>query len=219
MLRGMSDQPMSRRERNKQRNREEIIEAALDEFSEKGFHDASMQEIADRADFAIGTVYSLFGSKEKLYLELLATYMKKTGSSLRIILEDGDDEYKQLLEYATQKGKLLSEHPKMARIVLYETTGPTTTFKSGLQPIIREQYEFFVRRIASLFQRGIDRGVFRDFGSYYLAVLLDGITNAYLYQALEDPEQHSYEAILEFIQEVFGKIILTEEYRAAMDEE
>lgn len=209
----MSTKRLPRRERNKIRNREEILEAALEEFSAKGFRDASMQDIAARAEFAIGTVYSLFDSKDELYLELLSNYVEKASVIFHGILEQGDDEYERLINYAVAKGELFRDNPLMARIVVHETTGPSTTFTRGLQPIIKEQYEFWLRRIASEFERGIQNGIFRTYDSYYLAVLLDGMTSIFLYRWLEKPDEHPYEKSLEFIQEVLWNIVLTEEYR------
>ncbi|MCX7982348.1 MAG: TetR/AcrR family transcriptional regulator [Syntrophales bacterium] len=50
--------------------REEIIQAALDLFVEKGFHGAPMSDIAERAKVAVGTMYRYFPSKDALIDEL-----------------------------------------------------------------------------------------------------------------------------------------------------
>src|SRR5690348_10861502 len=47
--------------------REAIIDAALDEFTEKGFAAARMDEIARRAGVAKGTIYLNFSDKEALF--------------------------------------------------------------------------------------------------------------------------------------------------------
>ena len=44
---------------------------ALDLFSQKGYHNVSMQEIAEKAEFAIGTLYKFFQNKEDLYKALV----------------------------------------------------------------------------------------------------------------------------------------------------
>jgi AcrR family transcriptional regulator len=46
--------------------KEQILDAALHCFVEKGFHGTAMPEIADRADIAAGTIYHYFESKEAL---------------------------------------------------------------------------------------------------------------------------------------------------------
>jgi len=67
----MDQTKLTRREREKIRSKEEILAAALHLFSQKGFHNVSMQEIADKAEFGVGTLYNFFDSKEALFEELL----------------------------------------------------------------------------------------------------------------------------------------------------
>ena len=55
----MPSETLPRREREKMRQRKEMLDAALDLFSEKGYHNASMQEIAHKSEFAIGTLYKV----------------------------------------------------------------------------------------------------------------------------------------------------------------
>ncbi|MCI5131850.1 MAG: TetR/AcrR family transcriptional regulator, partial [Candidatus Electrothrix sp. EH2] len=61
----------SRREREKQRQRKDMLEAAEQLFAEKGYHNASMQEIAEQAEFAVGTLYKFFKNKEDMYRALM----------------------------------------------------------------------------------------------------------------------------------------------------
>jgi AcrR family transcriptional regulator len=55
------------------RTRALLLEAAAEVFAQRGFAGASVDAIAERAGFSIGAVYSNFGSKEGLFLELLGT--------------------------------------------------------------------------------------------------------------------------------------------------
>ncbi len=51
--------------------REKILVAALEVFSTKGFHGATVDEIAERAELGKGTVYRHFHSKKGLFSELI----------------------------------------------------------------------------------------------------------------------------------------------------
>jgi AcrR family transcriptional regulator len=53
----------TRTERRKQRTSEAILDAAERLFLEHGFHQASVKEIADEADVALGTLYAHFGKQ------------------------------------------------------------------------------------------------------------------------------------------------------------
>lgn len=54
-----------------ERNRQRVLAAARRVFLDKGYHSASIDEVAEAAGFSKGVVYSQFGSKADLFLALL----------------------------------------------------------------------------------------------------------------------------------------------------
>ena len=54
----------------RQKTRERLMDAAFEVFSEVGIHAASVEMIAERADFTRGAFYSNFDTKEELFLAL-----------------------------------------------------------------------------------------------------------------------------------------------------
>lgn len=61
----------ARSEEAKEKRREKFLNAALDEFYEKGFAAASMDDIAERASLSKGTLYLYFTSKQDLFSALI----------------------------------------------------------------------------------------------------------------------------------------------------
>lgn len=57
---------------------EQMLEVAGEVFAERGFHAASMDDIAERADISKPMLYAYFGNKEGLY----SAYMERVGRSL-----------------------------------------------------------------------------------------------------------------------------------------
>ncbi|GAA4231323.1 AcrR family transcriptional regulator [Streptosporangium album] len=55
-----------------ERNRAKVLAAARDEFTERGFRDAKIDSIAERAELTRGAVYSNFPGKRALYFAVLA---------------------------------------------------------------------------------------------------------------------------------------------------
>src|ERR1700760_1705219 len=68
-IEGMS-QRLSRSEQN-DRNRALLLSAALQVFLSRGYHAATLEQIADEAGFSKGAVYSRFASKADMFLALL----------------------------------------------------------------------------------------------------------------------------------------------------
>lgn len=64
--------------KSKEERREEILDAALEVFAEKGLHGASTEEIARRAGISQPYVFRLFGTKKELYLAGVARCFRQT---------------------------------------------------------------------------------------------------------------------------------------------
>ncbi|RJR38591.1 MAG: TetR/AcrR family transcriptional regulator, partial [Deltaproteobacteria bacterium] len=99
----MEDRKLPRREREKLRQRQEMLAAALDLFSQKGYHKVSMQEIAEKAEFAIGTLYKFFQSKEDLYKALFSDLCDNFEEALTRAIEEPADEIEKLRNYVRTK--------------------------------------------------------------------------------------------------------------------
>lgn len=61
----------ARREREKEERRQSILQAAREVFLQKGFYNATVDSVAERAEVSKGTVYLYFESKETLLAHLL----------------------------------------------------------------------------------------------------------------------------------------------------
>ena len=189
----MEDMKMPRREREKLRQRKEMLAAALGLFSEKGYHNVSMQEIAQKAEFATGTLYKFFKSKEDLYKALLLEQTDIFHDVLTKAIEEPDDEIEKLRNYARAKGELFRANVSMIRLYFAETRGASFNVMAGLDSEIRERYYQFLQTLASVFEKGMRKKRFEKIADpYYLAIALDNLTNAFLFLWLEAPERHPY---------------------------
>lgn len=75
----MSDRE-SRKKQTTERRQGQILDAAREVFSKKGYTAATIPEIATRAGIAVGTIYLYYPSKRDLFIELL----KKIGRTVEM---------------------------------------------------------------------------------------------------------------------------------------
>lgn len=75
---------MGRRERKKLQSRKAILDAAVEQFSRKGFKDTSVADIMHEADLGIGTFYNYFQSKE----EILFCLLHRMAQEVEQVLDD-----------------------------------------------------------------------------------------------------------------------------------
>jgi TetR/AcrR family transcriptional regulator len=199
-----------RREKRKAGQRQEMLETALGLFSEKGYHNVSMHEIAERAEFAIGTLYKFFRNKEDLYKDLVLEQSEAYHAALARAMETPDDEAERLRCFVRTKGELFRGNLPFIRLYLAESRGMSFNIKAGLDEKVRKGRLDSLQRLASIFETGIERGRFKRIASpYYLAVALDSTVNAFLLLWLDAPEIHPYpedpDAILDIFFRGLGK--------------
>ena len=64
--------------KTKEERREEILDAALEEFAEQGFHGASTEDIARRAGISQPYLFRLFGTKKELFKATVSRCFRET---------------------------------------------------------------------------------------------------------------------------------------------
>lgn len=70
--------------------RKRVIAAALEVFAKSGYHDAKMDEIAERAAVSKGTLYNQFSSKEDMFRGVAEHLLKQEEDTYGVLLDDAD---------------------------------------------------------------------------------------------------------------------------------
>lgn len=99
------------------RNRGLVLAAARRMFLARGYHGASLEQIADEAGFSKGVVYSQFESKADLFLVLLEQRIdERKGDNARfvegLVMRDGltlDEGLRALAEHVTERDRADAE--------------------------------------------------------------------------------------------------------------
>lgn len=138
----------------------EILKAALEEFSMKGFAATRLEDVAARAGICKGTIYLYFKSKEELFvavvrdriiphLEKLEDLNKKSTGSVKAILRD---------QLTTIYKELLSTD---ARFIPKLIIGEGSRFPELSKFYFNEVVSRLHKIISIVIQRGVESGEFR----------------------------------------------------------
>jgi AcrR family transcriptional regulator len=95
------------REQSRARTRQQLLEAAAEVFSERGFYGASVEEIAERAGYTRGAFYAHFAGKDDAFLALLDERFARGVDEVTDIIRGSsslDDVMAQLRARAAAKG-------------------------------------------------------------------------------------------------------------------
>ncbi len=149
----VSDAKTPRTERGR-RSLRKLLDAAAEEFGEKGFHEASVSSITRRAGMALGSFYTYFDSKDALFRALVGDMSEKVRTSARSALHDGMGPLE--IERAALAAFLhfAAEHKEIYRIIdEAEFVDPAS---------YRAHYETIAARIADRLRAGAEQGEFRE---------------------------------------------------------
>ena len=75
-------------ERRRERTRQHLIDAAVVVFGQRGFHGASLDEVAATAGFTKGAVYSNFKSKDDLFVAVLEHQIQGQFAAVEALLAE-----------------------------------------------------------------------------------------------------------------------------------
>ncbi|MDX6698440.1 MAG: hypothetical protein QOE65_1837 [Solirubrobacteraceae bacterium] len=116
-------QPHPRRRLPAAERREVIERAALDVFTERGYHGASMDEIARRSGVTVPVVYDHFASKVELHKRLLERTRDELVAMWAAAFA-GDAPLRERFPPAIEAWAVYVEsHPYAPRMFFHETTG------------------------------------------------------------------------------------------------
>ena len=137
--------------------RDDILQSAAQVFRQKGFHGASMADIAEAVELKKASLYHHFTSKQEILLELLDRALEMVTERMAEVmaLEIPTDE-KLRLAMRTYL-KTLSEQGDLVSVLLLEFRSLEPEFYSRHIPN-RDRFE---RMWRDLIQQGVDEGADR----------------------------------------------------------
>ncbi len=196
---------LSRREKEKRRQRGDMLTAALELFSERGYHHVSMKAIAKRAEFALGTIYRFFSNKEDLYKAAMLEKVGEYHRTLTDVLSREQEVLAALNAYISAKGRMFAPNIEIFYLYFAETGGVSFNLRAGLHEEIDLLHDDLIERLASVMEKGVRAKVLRDLDPHDMAIALEGLTNAFLLSWLKDPKRHPYEDNISTISKLFLK--------------
>jgi AcrR family transcriptional regulator len=197
----------SRKERERQQHRQAILSTALRLFAEKGFLSVSMQEIAAAAEFATGTLYNFFSSKEDLFFELLAATTEESLGTVLSALDGPGDERRRLSLFIHLHTRVIREHGAAFRLYLRESRGrclPGPRVEAHKKEIDRRITE----RLSDVIAAGIDKGLFHSIDPVIAARCLFASLEPFILSAMENPQTVDLDADLKKVEAVFFRGLL-----------
>ena len=180
-LRPLDSPSASIREQARSLFRDALLVAAEAEFAEKGFHAARIQDIAERARVAVGTVYNHFAQKEELFV---ATLEARRAEMLEEVARHPDDPRDVEAELRAFYRRIFGYIARHRAFFAVASEAGLFGSESSSVPVARSK-QALTQRIHQLLRRGVDEGTLQG-EPKALGRFLSGAMRSLLEGALRD---------------------------------
>jgi AcrR family transcriptional regulator len=126
-----------RKEKEKEKRRSEIIDAAEKLFFEKGFDGVSMDDVAEKAELAKGTLYLYFKSKDSLFFAVVLRGASILNGMFREYVSKGKTGADKLLSMGVAYYNFYRKYPDYYRLFTYSQSPCFTGGEGDMGEIMR----------------------------------------------------------------------------------
>lgn len=160
--------------RIQRQRREEILEAALENFSQNGYRGASINEIAKAAGMSTPRLLYHFSDKQALYTELLKATLLLWMEPLAKI-RDAEDPVEEICAYVRRKLVISQDHARESRLFAGAVLLGVQRARSEVFEPLRKVFDEKIR----LLQKWMEEGLIPQQDPYHLIYSIWATTQHY----------------------------------------
>ncbi len=174
------------REQSKANTRERLLDAARSAFAESGFHGASVEEIASRAGFSTGALYSNFDGKEDLFLVLMERAIDEHAAEIARAVAERPSVSERAAGGARQWMSMIEREPEL--LLLFMEFWAYGVRDASVRPKVAERFAQVRRLLTQLIEDAVREFDLRlALPAEQLAIAVDALADGIARQRLTDP--------------------------------
>ena len=176
-----------RRERERERRREQILDAARELLLKKGYYHISMRQIATLAELGVGTIYSYFKSKEDIYADLSTDVFDQLYDAMRKAADGAASPPEKIRSIANALLEFSSYHRMYYDFLDYFISTPRTIFPPEMKQRVDYHGNRILEPVAEAISQGMASGQFRQVSPERHALIFFGAVHGFLhFRKLQD---------------------------------
>jgi AcrR family transcriptional regulator len=167
--------------------RQQLLDAARVLFSERGYHETTVDDIARSADVAKGTFYLYFSEKREIYHEVIRGFLgliREFGELATEHTPSPAEYFERVQTGARRLLEVLQGNRQLARLAYREALGVDETLTAMFRDFYREIAAMEMRNI----QLAVQIGVVRPCNPLVVAYAHIGMVERVVLEVLERPE-------------------------------
>lgn len=170
------DPSLSRRERERRMRRRAMLDAARAVFAEKGYADATLGEIAKRAEFGKGTLYNYFeGGKEELLFAVFDDTIEELEDLIQTVFPDehnGESLRGAFHTFVERHFEMIREQQDLFLILVKEAHVMAFSDDGARVQFFREQHKRLVDALTPALEGAMENGEIQSLPPASVANLL-----------------------------------------------
>ncbi len=168
---------------------ETLVAAGETVMCRRGYHAATMQDIAHEAGCAAGTLYLYFKNKEELYLDMVTRHTDAIVSLLTLAMSKVDEPVEKLKVKTHALVDYFNEHREYFRVSFTEAPGGRADIKSNLRDDALKAYLDYKRIEQKVVRQGQRLGLLRtDINAEELVEFIHGTSASTLARWSTSPQ-------------------------------
>lgn len=187
----MKKEKMSRKERRKREDRQLIIDTATRLFATRGYHQVTMNEIARESEFAVGTLYNFFQTKEEMYESIFLDMARNVMRETLGIFSPEEDVITILRKYIHTVSDYVIKNQSLARLyfkdVHLQAEKPWIDFNDE----ILQMKEVLSAKLMLVCERGIQEKLFRQLDPREMQLAFNGIFESFMLARISISDDYS----------------------------
>ncbi|APE33573.1 TetR family transcriptional regulator [Nocardia mangyaensis] len=156
----------------KRRTMDVLLRAAEEVFRDRSIEDVTVEEIAERAGVAVGSIYNHFGSKAGLRAAVVERALEVDRSFIDMAFTPDRTPVQQLYAVAEQYLQFYLQYPEYFRMLAFPAEPGQYTAGRELSERMAKQIDAQNDRMVVAIQAAIDAGVARPVDAKKVAVVL-----------------------------------------------
>ena len=181
----MTDIPLD----STQETRSRILEAAVNVFASKGYHDTKVDDIVSQSQTSKGSFYFYFPSKQDIFMALVDTFADLLESRLRDRLStepSGTARVNAALQVCLET---FGQYRSLAKIALVQATGLGAAFEKKRQAVNQRFIEIVRENLDSAVEDGSISPLDTEVAACAWVGALNEIVLRWIYTGQPDPER------------------------------
>ncbi len=199
----------ARRQELTQTRQTQILDAASEVFSEKGFANTQIDEIAELAGLGKGTIYRYFRDKKKLFLSVVDRGLEDLKDTILVEMDKTEDPLKKIETVIRAYLSFFERKNNLVGVLIHEQS----SFQKRIAQRYFEHYYGNVDKMKQIFEEAIEKDIIKDIDVDNTISVLSCLLNGVIYMRQLENKSYSLSDKLPAVLEIFFTGIIKKEKR------